>query len=282
MDLWEIEPAVFTFNLKLFYIDEAFYLIVLTLTKLALLFCYLRIFPQHTFRRVCYVVITWVTLSGIVFLFLQIFQCVPLEYIWEGWLGTWKSAHTCLDVHILAYTAAAMSIAQDVVILIIPMPMLGGLQTSIKLKAEVCVMFSLGFFILLTSCIRLNFIVKFANTTNPSWDYSDALIWTGLEGAVSMIVVSLPAIRTLLRSPESRAGTGANSKHTRGLSYSTGAGASNSRSRQYSGSGAKWAVFNNDARPIQLDSDESNEIELGLQRSERSSWPTGTWPPKFI
>ncbi|PSR92273.1 hypothetical protein BD289DRAFT_345568, partial [Coniella lustricola] len=195
---YEVDDWIMVVCMPLFYIDEAFYLIVLTLTKLAMLFCYLRLFPQPTFHRVCYLVISSVTLSGLVLLFLQIFQCLPLAYIWEGWLGTWEGSHTCLDVHVLAYSAAAVSIAQDVVILIIPMPMLRGLQTGVKLKLEVCIMFSLGFFILLTSCIRLNFIVKFADTTNPSWDYSNALIWTGLEGGVSMIVVSLPAIRTLL------------------------------------------------------------------------------------
>ncbi|KAF3762758.1 hypothetical protein M406DRAFT_241840, partial [Cryphonectria parasitica EP155] len=136
-----------------------------------------------TFRRVCYGLIAWVALSGTIFVFLQIFQCVPISFVWEGWLlkETSSNPHRCLNVHALAYAAGATSIAQDAAILVAPMPLLRNLHTTARLKLEVCLMFSLGFFILLTSCIRLGFIVRFAQSSNPSWDNTGPLIWSGLE-----------------------------------------------------------------------------------------------------
>lgn len=203
MDVWLVEPEVFSYALKLFYIDESFYLTVLVLTKISILFFYLRIFPQKKFRWACYAVMGWVGLSGLAFVFLQIFQCVPVSFVWEGWLGTY-GPHWCLDVHALTYTAAAFSITQDLVILIMPLPLLWNLNTGLRQRIDIGIMFSLGFFILLTSCIRLGFIVKFANTYNPSRDYVGPLIWSGLECGVSMIVTSLPGIRTMLTRRRSK------------------------------------------------------------------------------
>lgn len=199
VDLYQVDPGTFTEALKLFYVDEPFYQAVISLTKLAMLFCYLRIFPQRTFRYFCYATITWVALSGAMYIVLFIAQCRPIPYVWEGWLGGF-GPHQCMDLHALAYASGFFSIAQDVVILALPMPMLWGLNAGIRSKVEVGVMFSLGFFILLTSCVRLGLIVRFGETANPSWDWSEALIWSGIEAGVSMIITSLPAMRYLFRT----------------------------------------------------------------------------------
>ena len=173
------------------------YLAVIALTKISLLFFYLRIFPNPRFRLSCYLTMAWVSASGLIFLIMQVFQCVPVDYSWEGWKGTY-GPHICVDVNTLVFTAAGFSIAQDVVILALPLPLLARLQVSWQSKAEVMAMFSLGIFIIITSCIRLRSIVNFAQSSNPTWDYTDTMIWSGLEGAVSVIVVSLPAIRVLV------------------------------------------------------------------------------------
>ncbi|KAM0602730.1 hypothetical protein ACHAP1_007343 [Verticillium nonalfalfae] len=181
----------------LFYIDESFYVICLSLAKLSILCFFLRIFPNRVFRIITYSVMIFIGMSTTVFVFLQIFQCSPIEYNWLGWKGTFGSFR-CLNVNTLVYTAAGFSIAQDVIILVLPLPLLFGLNMSWRSKMGIMVMFSLGIFILITSCIRLQYIVHFARSTNPTWDYTDTLIWTGLEVSVSMLVTSLPAIRMLV------------------------------------------------------------------------------------
>ncbi|KAM0284539.1 hypothetical protein ACHAQH_001905 [Verticillium albo-atrum] len=128
---------------------------------------------------------------------LKIFQCSPIDYNWLGWKGTY-GAHRCLNVNTLVYTAAGFSIAQDIMILVMPLPLALGLNMSWRNKIGVMIMFSLGIFILITSCIRLQYIVHFARSKNPTWDYTDTLIWTGLEVSVSLLVTSLPAVRGLL------------------------------------------------------------------------------------
>lgn len=150
------------------------------------------------FRVISYAVMGWVGLSGIIFVFLQIFQCVPVRYIWEGWEKGAFGPFKCLDINALAFTTATFSIAQDIVILMLPLPLLAKLDVAMKSKLEIMFMFSLGFFVTITSCARLRTMLSFGDSVNPTWDYSNALIWTGLEVAVSIIVTSLPAIRVLL------------------------------------------------------------------------------------
>ena len=182
---------------KLFYVTESLYLSIIALTKLSILCFYLRIFPNKMFRQLVFAVMAWVTVSGLIFIFLQVFQCTPISFNWEGWRGEY-GAHRCFNVNKLVFTAAGFSIAQDVVILLMPLPLLAQLQTSWRVKLGAMFMFSLGIFVVITSCIRLRTIVLFARSTNPTWDYTDTLIWTGLECSVSIMVASLPAIRALV------------------------------------------------------------------------------------
>src|SRR3569833_1738588 len=127
----------------LFYVDESLYLAILCLTKLSILCFYLRIFPQSTFRRATFLVIAWVVLSTLVLLGLQIFQCVPVPYVWEGWKGTF-GPHRCLDIRGVAYAAAGTCIAQDVAVLALPVPLILALNATKHNKTRDQHKFSLG------------------------------------------------------------------------------------------------------------------------------------------
>ncbi|KAK6064620.1 CFEM domain-containing protein-like protein [Seiridium cupressi] len=197
VDIWTENTDTITTALKLFFIDESFYLALLALCKIVMLSFFLRIFPNKGVRAVVYTVIGFVASTAAVLIFLQIFQCLPIDYNWEGWEGTF-GGHKCLNVNTLTYTAASISILQDLLLLALPLPLLLTLHTSWRKKMNIVVMFSLGVFVLITSCIRLRYIVMFARTVNPTWDYTDTLIWTALEVNVSIIVICLPAIRVFL------------------------------------------------------------------------------------
>ncbi|KAK1633460.1 CFEM domain-containing protein [Colletotrichum phormii] len=197
-DIWMVEPDELTLGLKLFFIDESFYLACLGLTKISVLFFYLRIFPNKSFRWATYATMIYIIISTTVVLFMQIFQCIPFDYNWLGWKGDF-GPHHCLDINALAFVAGGLSISHDLIILALPLPLLWHLNTSKRSKMGILFMFSLGIFVLITSCIRLRYIVSFTRSLNPTWDFTDPLIWSGLEASVSMIVVCLPALRMLLK-----------------------------------------------------------------------------------
>jgi hypothetical protein len=172
-------------------------LAVLALSKIVILCFLLRIFPNPWLRKATYIVMAFVAGSTIVMILLTIFQCTPINYNWDGWKGNFGD-HQCMDLNVLIIIAAALAITQDVLILALPLPVIATLKVNWRKKAGIMFMFSLGAFVLIISCIRLQYILMFQRSTNPTWDYVDVLIWTALEVNVSIIVASLPAIRALL------------------------------------------------------------------------------------
>lgn len=156
-----------------------------------------RIFVTKTFQLLCWALFGWILISSIIIIFMTTFQCIPLEYNWEGWTGEFGPA-TCLNVNALSYAAAISGIAQDVAILILPIPTILKLQLPLKKKILTTIMFSLGVFVTFTSSFRLRYLVEFAKSRNPTWDYTDAVIWTSAEVNVTVIVLCLPAIRQFL------------------------------------------------------------------------------------
>lgn len=127
---------------------------------------FLRIFPDRWFQRTVQVFVIVVGLSAFALAILQIFQCIPFEYNWEGWKGTTQAK--CLDVNALTYAAASVAIAQDFVIILLPLPLLFNLQVGWRKKTGIILMFSLGALVFLTACIRLRYLVVFARSTNPT------------------------------------------------------------------------------------------------------------------
>jgi len=197
VDTWTVGIDKVSRGLKIFYVDESFYLFCLSLTKVSMIFFYLRVFPNRGFRYAAFATMAFVIVPTVVLIFAQIFQCSPIHFVWDGWADRSQADH-CININALAYTAASFSIAQELALLVLPLPLLIKLNMGLKQKAGIIFMFSLGVFVLITSCVRLRYIVFFGHTVNPSWDLTDPLIWSGIEVSVSIIIACLPAIRVLI------------------------------------------------------------------------------------
>ena len=110
--------------------------------RLSILCFYLRIFPQQTFRTIIYVIIGSNVVYGTVFVFLSVFQCIPVQAAWTRWDGTVPAK--CVNVNALGWTIAAVNITLDAIILILPLPGLTKLIMSREQKIRILVVFSLG------------------------------------------------------------------------------------------------------------------------------------------
>jgi hypothetical protein len=192
---WYITRNLLT-EVKLFFIDELIYTACLALSRVSLLLFLIRVFAVPTFRKICWITVAWVVLSATVIIFMTMFQCTPISYNWEGWTGDTASPR-CVDVNALAYAAAGIGITQDLAILVLPLPIISGLNMPVKKRILTLFMFSLGIFVVLTSCLRLKSLVQFAKSLNPTWDNTDAVVWTSLEVTVTVIVLCLPTVRML-------------------------------------------------------------------------------------
>lgn len=129
-----------TWNPQYYWYIQTFYKLCLNLTKVSILLLYLRIFTQKWFRICCYVLISLVVTYGLVSLFYSsVFQCHPIAKAYHKDLP----GH-CIDVIKTWKANAGFSIASDVMILVLPMPLIKSLHMSIKHKLGLALLFGLG------------------------------------------------------------------------------------------------------------------------------------------
>lgn len=127
----------------MYYFSEILYLGSLTMIRISILCFYLRIFPQRTFRRIVYVVIAGNAAYGISFISVSIFQCIPVQGAWTRWDGVLEAK--CVNINAVVWTCAAINIALDFLVLILPMRDLARLAMPWDRKIYVLLVFCLGF-----------------------------------------------------------------------------------------------------------------------------------------
>ncbi|KAH7369650.1 integral membrane protein [Rhexocercosporidium sp. MPI-PUGE-AT-0058] len=193
--LYSLEDGDLKKFLKDFYIAENTYVVVLAVTKLSILSFYLRIFKHiYWFCVQVWATIALICVSTAIISILTIFQCHPIDYFWDRDI----SGGACLDVNALAYANSGMSMAQDVIITLLPLREVLRLNMSQRKKIEAALMFALGGFGCIVSAIRLKVLLGFGNSIDPTWDYVFVVIWTAMELGVAIVLSCLPPLRSLI------------------------------------------------------------------------------------
>lgn len=101
------------------------------LTKVSLVLLYLRIWPgstqQSSFRITCWIVLSFLLATWISTTLATIFACDPISYAWNSVIG---EKGTCINRQNAVYAYAALNIAYDFVVLLLPIPRLLRLKVS--------------------------------------------------------------------------------------------------------------------------------------------------------
>ncbi|KAH6684559.1 hypothetical protein B0J14DRAFT_465132, partial [Halenospora varia] len=195
-DIWVSTPKQITNFVHAFYATEILYFAQVSLLKLSLLFFYMRIFPAAKVKRLLWGTVVFDVLFGITFIVVGVFQCQPISYYWKNWDGEHQG--TCLNINSLGWSNAAISILLDAWMLGIPMSQIAGLKLHWKKKIGVAMMFVVGTFVTVISIIRLQALVHFAKSQNPTWDNLNTALWSSVEINVGIICVCMPSLRVLL------------------------------------------------------------------------------------
>ncbi|KAL6412504.1 hypothetical protein AUP68_03707 [Ilyonectria robusta] len=179
--------------------------------KGSLLAFYRRIFPNRRFQIAVWAGLAFLLGHGIVFLCLIIFQCRPIDSIWNRNLEG-----KCLNITAIVNSGAALSIVEDIAFLVMPIPELLKLQLGTRKRAALLLIFSIGslyvspvsltqellaYFIsaCVTSMIRLKYLVNFDNSLDETWDYVNVIIWSVIELSCALACASLPAVWPLVK-----------------------------------------------------------------------------------
>lgn len=73
-----------------------------------------------------------------------------------------------------------MNMILDLVIMWLPVPLLLKLNITVGKKIGVVAVFTVGLFVTATSAIRLQYVVHWGISENPTWQYSPLALWVRL------------------------------------------------------------------------------------------------------
>ncbi|KAI1357673.1 hypothetical protein F5Y08DRAFT_323759 [Xylaria arbuscula] len=193
--LLETNPQLVTNFLKYLVAISTWYATTESLAKLAICLLYKKLFPQRSIHILVNITIAVLIAASIAGGLADLFGCTPFEAHW----GTLEEqARYCIDTEALFVWGSFPNIVTDVVMLLIPIPVVAKLQASPGLKFGLVVTFLFGSIGLITSVLRFVAFYNRNSFLDSTYNAVELIIWTVTEPGVYLIAACLLVYRPLL------------------------------------------------------------------------------------
>ncbi|EEA28313.1 hypothetical protein TMatcc_003359 [Talaromyces marneffei ATCC 18224] len=173
----------------------ALYGTAVTLLQVSILFLYVRLFSIVRWHVVaCYVVMGFCVAWWIAFFGGTMGDCVPLQKLW-----TPTEHGTCIDQNKACGATGIAHIILDLIILILPLPIIWNMKIDMTRKFFVSVIFSIGIFATVCSILRISCIVSLVkiDSSDPTASTWMSYLFESLEVSMGVICVcssSVPVV----------------------------------------------------------------------------------------
>ncbi|KAM7194056.1 hypothetical protein V8F20_008152 [Naviculisporaceae sp. PSN 640] len=185
-----VPPELIPEYFKTFWISIVLYNFSLWAIKMAFLFQYYRVFSSKRMR-------TYICLAGVLIIvwsisqiLVVIFTCVPVHRFWLP-----ETPGVCVELVPFWYANAAGNIVTDVIVFLLPLPVIKSLNLRKPQKILLLGIFGLGFFTCAISIIRIQYLKLSPDTT---WDNVNSSCWSISELCSGIVCCCLPTLRPLL------------------------------------------------------------------------------------
>ncbi|KAI5460206.1 hypothetical protein BGZ63DRAFT_415562 [Mariannaea sp. PMI_226] len=192
---WEMPLTRFEQYSVITYITAPVYQLCNSFTKLSLLYIYLQLSPQKWFRIAVWTIIGLVAAYTTIIVLLMLFHCSPVRKAFDFTILT----GSCMDAGALYIATAVSNIITDVILFVLPIPMVYNLRMSNVQKAGAIIVFGIGSMTVATSIVRLAYLPPVLKSTDPSWDAAPADVWTFVEANLMIICGSMPTLRKFFK-----------------------------------------------------------------------------------
>nr|POE72878.1 hypothetical protein CFP56_30817 [Quercus suber] len=182
-----------TYLAKLLVAYNDLWALTVNFTKASILMQYLRIFSGRSTRAACYMLLALLVLTACWAVFAGTFLCRPVRKLWHPGL----SGH-CMHAQTYWTSVAALNIALDIAVLLLPLPAMTSLLLPRKQKFALLLVFLLGFVVCFISVVRLVIVVVTADAGDYVQSGVWSMIWSTAEANVGIICASLLALKPLL------------------------------------------------------------------------------------
>ncbi|KAI0384161.1 hypothetical protein F5Y04DRAFT_293502 [Hypomontagnella monticulosa] len=182
-------------GIRLSYATVSCYQVSLVLTKISILFFYLRILKLPYQRVLVFITMGCVLVYGTVFFLLTFFLCNPVE---GGYEFDIRVGH-CLAYYPILTASAALHTATDVWLIGLVLPHILKMHLPTRQKVALAFVLTLGIFVACASLTRMAVAWEFLNPKYAQWDSFSFAIWTTLESSLGLICASIPMLKPLVR-----------------------------------------------------------------------------------
>ncbi|KAF4631002.1 hypothetical protein G7Y89_g7135 [Cudoniella acicularis] len=199
------------------YLGMVFYVAVAVLVKFVVGILLLRICSHQRWQRITiYTLLGVVAVFNIFYIFIVIFQCVPIEYFWSRWEAnppvTGKCNSTQLAV-IPTYISLLLNVVSDFTLALLPVSFVWKSKMEIRTKISVVAVLGLGSLASLATASRIPYTKELLHSTDYTYDFTDLAIWSTVELALGLSASSFATLKPLFRKLKilavtTRTGTG--------------------------------------------------------------------------
>lgn len=122
------------------FLSPILWVTAVTTIRAAIIFLYIQIFPTRSFRVTCYAALAVNVVFGASAVIADCLVCQPITYRWAPSMVD----GSCGDQKALDMSIAVSNLLQDVLAVVLPMPILWGLQMERSRKVGLSCMFGIG------------------------------------------------------------------------------------------------------------------------------------------
>lgn len=110
--------------------------------------------------------------------------------------GECKAVKDCdITNNVRSWSNAISNLVSDIAIFVLPIPVIIGLNMSFGSRVGLVVLFCMGFFICLTTALRMLTLPLTLSTKEPSWESAPTNLWSFIESATGVICACLISLR---------------------------------------------------------------------------------------
>ncbi|KAF2398790.1 hypothetical protein EJ06DRAFT_496547 [Trichodelitschia bisporula] len=188
------KPASVTKAMRGVWIQLLLWTWSITLIKISIAVMLLRIRRDNPWRYWVYFLIGFVVSSAIVSTVLQFVQCSPVSAFWNPTVPGAK-CWTPNKRRVSLYTIAAVFIAADVTLSLLPLTFVAKLRRPLREKVIICGLTGLGLFATAAALIKLLLIKHYVSTVDTLWEAVELGMWEYIEEFVGIIAACIPCLK---------------------------------------------------------------------------------------
>ncbi|KAF2020193.1 hypothetical protein BU24DRAFT_135184 [Aaosphaeria arxii CBS 175.79] len=186
---------------RTWYAYQILYLADLGIIKFSVLFFYLSIATQRTFRVLSYASLIVTALATFALIAVNAFECPQdLSLALRPDIFLKRKEWGCFDLAPIYYAAAAFNIFSDAFILVLPLPLLLKLRMHTLKRVSLLLLFSIGILVPIASGIRLwSIFLWHGSKTEGRYYGAYVIFWSQVEVNVAIMCASAPSLQPLVK-----------------------------------------------------------------------------------